>query len=57
MAAILTMRSMARCRRNEKGQVTDAGSDLNQPDAFGELVFCRFWLWIVSVSCGVFVYI
>lgn len=29
---------MARYRRNEKGQVTDAGLDLNQPDAFGELV-------------------
>ncbi|VDN01504.1 unnamed protein product [Thelazia callipaeda] len=34
--AILTMRSMAHCRRNDKGQVTDAGLDLNQPDAFGE---------------------
>ncbi|EJW83216.1 hypothetical protein WUBG_05872 [Wuchereria bancrofti] len=41
------MRSMARCRRNEKGQVTDAGLDLNQPDAFGEyckdvVILCSF---------------
>ncbi|VDM07476.1 unnamed protein product [Wuchereria bancrofti] len=47
VAAILTMRSMARCRRNEKGQVTDAGLDLNQPDAFGEyckdvVILCSF---------------
>ncbi|EFO21420.2 hypothetical protein LOAG_07066 [Loa loa] len=47
VAAILTMRSMARCRRNEKGQVTDAGSDLNQPDGFGEyckdvVILCSF---------------
>lgn len=34
--ALYTMNSMARCRRNEKGQVVDAGLDLNQPEAFGE---------------------
>ncbi|VDD86652.1 unnamed protein product [Enterobius vermicularis] len=33
------MNSMARCRRNEKGQVVDAGLDLNQPEAFGE--YCK----------------
>uniref|UniRef100_A0A0R3RXC7 Transmembrane protein 208 n=1 Tax=Elaeophora elaphi TaxID=1147741 RepID=A0A0R3RXC7_9BILA len=54
MAAILTMRSMARCRRNEKGQVTDAGLDLNQPDAFGEyckdvVILCSFVTTIATI--------
>ncbi|VDK17513.1 unnamed protein product [Anisakis simplex] len=39
LGAVLTMRYMAQCIRNEKGQVIDAGIDLNQPDAFGE--YCK----------------
>ncbi|CAG9540039.1 unnamed protein product [Cercopithifilaria johnstoni] len=47
VAAILLMRSMAVCRRNERGQIIDAGLDLNQPDAFGEyckdvVILCSF---------------
>ncbi|VDO37354.1 unnamed protein product [Onchocerca flexuosa] len=54
IAAILTMRSMARCRRNERGQVTDAGSDLNQPDAFGEyckdvVILCSFIATVATI--------
>uniref|UniRef100_A0A8R1TP16 Transmembrane protein 208 n=1 Tax=Onchocerca volvulus TaxID=6282 RepID=A0A8R1TP16_ONCVO len=54
IASILTMRSMARCRRNEKGQVTDAGLDLNQPDAFGEyckdvIILCSFVATIATI--------
>ncbi|VDM45386.1 unnamed protein product [Toxocara canis] len=39
LGAIFTMRYMAQSVRNEKGQVIDAGIDLNQPDAFGE--YCK----------------
>uniref|UniRef100_A0A914S2W6 Transmembrane protein 208 n=1 Tax=Parascaris equorum TaxID=6256 RepID=A0A914S2W6_PAREQ len=39
LGAMLTMRYMAQSIRNEKGQVVDAGIDLNQPDAFGE--YCK----------------
>uniref|UniRef100_A0A915Q1X9 Transmembrane protein 208 n=1 Tax=Setaria digitata TaxID=48799 RepID=A0A915Q1X9_9BILA len=58
IAAILTMRSMAHCRRNEKGQVTDAGSDLNQPDAFGEyckdvVILCSFVATVASFWSGI----
>lgn len=35
------MRYMAKSVRNEKGQIIDAGFDLNQPDALGELVLSR----------------
>lgn len=58
LIAVLTMRSMARCRRNEKGQVTDAGSDLNQPDAFGEyckdvVILCSFVATVAVFWSGI----
>ncbi|VBB28276.1 unnamed protein product [Acanthocheilonema viteae] len=59
VAAILTMRSMARCRRNEKGQVIDAGLDLNQPDAFGEyckdvVILCSFIATVAIIWSTIF---
>uniref|UniRef100_A0A914Z246 Transmembrane protein 208 n=1 Tax=Panagrolaimus superbus TaxID=310955 RepID=A0A914Z246_9BILA len=38
-AAILFMMSMIKSGRNEKGKITDAGVDLNDPAAFGE--YCK----------------
>uniref|UniRef100_A0A0N4U8L9 Transmembrane protein 208 n=1 Tax=Dracunculus medinensis TaxID=318479 RepID=A0A0N4U8L9_DRAME len=51
IASLLTMRSMAKCVRNEKGQITDAGLDLNQNDSFGEyckdiIIICCFTLLV-----------
>uniref|UniRef100_A0A914Q2E6 Transmembrane protein 208 n=1 Tax=Panagrolaimus davidi TaxID=227884 RepID=A0A914Q2E6_9BILA len=46
-AAILFMMSMVKSGKNEKGKVTDAGVDLNDPQAFGE--YCKD---AIILSCG-----
>lgn len=46
---------MAQSVRNEKGQVVDAGIDLNQPDAFGEYVLFLEYFFASNFECNSFV--